>query len=86
VHRLLTRAAEAVDRRPRHIDREARREHAPARDVEPLLTHRRNAAEDHVVDKLQRDLRMPFHQARERVRSEVHRVRVDEAPLLLPAR
>ncbi len=50
VHRLEARAAEAVHRLPGDLDRQARREHRAAADVEALLADLRDAADDHVVD------------------------------------
>ena len=85
VQRLLRRAALAVNRRARHIHRQASGEPRGARDVARLRTDGVDAAENNVVVVFTRN-HIALDQGLERMRAEIDCVDVGQTTLALAGR
>ena len=83
VHRLLRRAALAVDRGARNGVGQTRGEPAGARDVARLRSDGVHAAEDHVLDR-QRIHARAFQECGDRVRAQIRGVHLAQSPAAPP--
>jgi len=85
VARMRARAAEAVQRDARHLDRPSRSEHRRARDACALLVRLGHAADDDVLDLARIDAGALDHRGHRR-NAEIHGMNACEAPLAAAAR